>query len=86
MFRPLSYILPIAILFLQVNCKGHHRHDGHGAHDGQWASWTSWRRERECLEGVCVGNNTEITTNPCSGTDCKTLAVVPICISIQNNN
>ena len=54
----------------------HVRHGGHD-HAGQWSNWSSWSRERECLEGLCVGNNTETTTNPCNGTDRKKLPMVP---------
>ena len=40
-----------------------------GLADGQWGSWSSWKRERECVAGTCVGNNTQTGEDQCSG--CK---------------
>ena len=60
-FHPLSF-LSVSMLFLHVNCQARHPHG--------WAAWSSWTRERECLSGTCVGNNTE-TTETVSPADCS---------------
>ena len=74
-FYLLSF-LSVTILFQHVNCKGSHddflreqlRHifpESPRHSESGWSSWSSWRRERECQDGSCVGNNTQTTDNPC---------------------
>ena len=69
-FRPLLF-LTIAMLFLRVNCQGIDIDIARHPHG--WAAWSSWTRERECLSGTCVGNDTEsaetVPETSCSPTD-----------------
>ena len=77
-FPPLLF-LTISMLILHVNCNVNARHP-HG-----WAPWSSWTRERECVSGTCVGNDTE-SAETVPETDCLPTDSDRKNISSQNDN